>query len=82
MVTMTFDTTRRAEIAAHIPAERVRIRELMADGTVEALYIAETEGRVWLVVRGETEDAVRQIVQALPLHAYAAVELFPLANLA
>ena len=80
LVTMTFDPRRRAEIVAHVPAEQARIRDLRAQGAVDALYIAEAQDRVWLVVRGETLDAVRDIVASLPLHAYATVELAPLAE--
>ena len=80
MVTMTFDPARRAEIVAHVPAEQVRIRELTGQGMVEALYIAQAQDRVWLVLRGETEEDVRQAVASLPLHAYATVELVPLAG--
>jgi muconolactone delta-isomerase len=80
MVTMTFDPSRRAEIVAHLPAEQARIRELRAQGAVDALYLADAQDRVWLVVRGETLDAARDIVASLPLHAYATVELAPLAG--
>ena len=66
MVTMTFDPRRRAEIVAHVPAEQARIRDLRAQGAVDALYLAEAQDRVWLVVRGETLDAVRDIVASLP----------------
>lgn len=80
MVTMAFDLSRRAEIVAHVPDEQARIRELRAQGAVEALYIAEAQDRVWLVLRGETLEAVQAIVAALPLHAYATVELAPVAG--
>lgn len=80
MVTMTFDLERRAEIIAQVPAEQERIRELRAQGAVEALYIAEAQDRVWLVLRGETLEAVQEIVASLPLHAYATVELAPVAG--
>jgi muconolactone delta-isomerase len=80
MVTMTFDPSPRAEIVAHVPAEQARIRYLRAQGAVDALSIAEAQDRVWLVVRGHTLDAVRDIAASLPLHAYATVELAPLAG--
>ena len=80
MVTMTYDPGRCAEVVARVPAEQARIRELRAQGAVEALYIAEAQDRAWLVVRGETLEAVRDIVASLPLHEYATVELAPLAG--
>jgi len=36
MVTMTFDPARRTEIAAHVPAEQARVRELTAQGALDA----------------------------------------------
>ena len=74
LVTMVFDSARQAEIIAHVPAERERIRELTAQGIVEALYIAATQDRVWLVLRAATEDEARQAVASLPLHAYATLD--------
>ena len=41
MVTMTFDPARRAEIMEHVPAEQARVRELMAQGKIDALHIAQ-----------------------------------------
>jgi muconolactone delta-isomerase len=80
MVTMRSDPARRAEIVALVPAEQARIGEWRAQGVVEALYIARAQDRVWLVLRAETEGDVRQALSSLPLHAYATVELVPLAD--
>ena len=74
IVTMVFDSERRSDIVAHVPAEQARIRELTAQGIVEALYIAAAQDRVWLVMRADTEEDARQAVASLPLHAYATVE--------
>ena len=43
MVTMTFDPARHAEIVAHVPAEQARVRELMAQGAIDALHIAQAQ---------------------------------------
>jgi muconolactone delta-isomerase len=75
MATMTFDPAQREEITAHIPAEQIRVGELMAQGTLEALYLAQAQSRAWLVLTVETEDEARRIMESLPLHAYATVEL-------
>ncbi len=82
MVAMTFDAAQREDIIAHIPDEQRRVRELRAEGVLEALYIAEGQGRVWLVVQGGSEDEVRQTLESLPLHAYATFELTPLVETA
>jgi muconolactone delta-isomerase len=81
MVTMVFDTSRRAEIVARVPAERERIRELTAQGIVEALYVAAPQDRVWLVLRAGTEDEARQAAESLPLHSYALLDYATLADL-
>jgi muconolactone delta-isomerase len=78
-VTMVFDPARRAEILAQVPAEQARVRELMAQGAIEALHIAQAQDRVWLVLSVQTEDEARRILASLPLHAYATVDLAPLA---
>jgi muconolactone delta-isomerase len=78
MVTMTFDPTRRAEIVAHVPAEQARVRELRAEGKIEALHIAQAQDRVWLILNVETEDEARRVMESLPLHAFAATDLAPL----
>jgi muconolactone delta-isomerase len=80
MVTMTFDPARRAEIVAHVPAEQARVRELMAQGAIDALHIAQAQDRVWLVLSVETEDEARRLLESLPLHAYATVDLAALAG--
>jgi hypothetical protein len=45
---------------------------MIAQGAVEAQYDAEAQDRVWLVIRAETEEDARRLVESLPLHQYAA----------
>jgi muconolactone delta-isomerase len=79
LVTMTFDPSRRAEIVQHVPAEQARVRELRAAGALDALYIAQAGDRVWLVLNVASEEEARRIMASLPLHAYATLDLAPLA---
>ena len=65
---------------AHVPAEQARVRALMAQGAIDALHIAQAQDRVWLVLSVETEDEARRLLESLPLHAYATVNLAPLAG--
>ena len=80
IVTMVFDSARGAEINAHVPAEQARVRDLIAQGTIEALYIAAARDRVWLVVHVEGEDEAHQVMESLPLHPFASVEYAALAG--
>jgi muconolactone delta-isomerase len=80
MATMTFDPARRAEIVAHIPAEQARVRELVSEGALEALHLARRQDRAWLVLNVDSEDDANRIMASLPLHAYASIDLAPLAD--
>jgi muconolactone delta-isomerase len=79
MVTMTFDPSRRAEIMQHIPAEQIRVRELQAAGTLDALYIERAGNHAWLVLNVAGEEEAHRVMESLPLHAYATLDLAPLA---
>ena len=68
MATMSFDPARLTEIMARVPAERTRVRELIAQGIVEALYLDNARNRAWLVLRVETEEEARRVMESLPLH--------------
>ena len=85
MASISFDSARRAEIAQLIPAETERVRELQQQGLLDALYVPDGAGppdRVWVVFSGESQDAVRRIVENLPLYPYMQpIELTPLRSL-
>jgi muconolactone delta-isomerase len=70
MATMTFDLAQRTETVPLIPREQARIRELTQAGTVLALYIEASLRRVWLVLQGADETAIRQALESLPLYPY------------
>lgn len=70
LATMSFDTARRAESSQLIPQEQARIRELTEAGTVLALYLQADLARVWLVLQGDDETAIRQAIESLPLHGF------------
>lgn len=80
MATLTFDQHQRAAVTALIPAEQAAIRELIARGTVEAVYIAADQARVWVVLRGASEGEVRHALESLPMAPYESIELTPLAG--
>jgi len=68
------------EIMALFPAEQARVAELMAQGVLEALYVAADFSKAWLVLQGESQEVVQKAVESLPLHKYLHVELTPLAE--
>jgi len=68
----------QAEFAALIPHEQARVKELTAQGVVEALYIGTDRSRVWLVMRGASEAQIEESLRRFPLYPYMLPELTPL----
>ena len=85
MASITLDTARRrSEVEQALPAEQVRVRELMQQGTLSALYVPAGSGApdgLWAIFNGDSRDAVRQVIENLPLYPYMQLELTPLRDL-
>jgi muconolactone delta-isomerase len=81
MVHATFRQQDRQEILARVPQERERIKILMQQGIVEALYIAADSSGVWIVMRGESQDQVQKSLESLPLHPYMEIVITPLSKM-
>jgi muconolactone delta-isomerase len=81
MVTVGFVHRQQDAIAARMPAEQAHVRELTEQGVIEAINIAADRSRVWLVMQGDSEDHVRQMMAAFPLYPYMELEVAPLLEL-
>jgi muconolactone delta-isomerase len=81
MVTVGFVQRQQEAIAARMPAEQAHVRKLMEQGVIEAINIAADRSRVWLVMQGDSEDHVRQMMAAFPLYPYMELEVAPLLEL-
>ncbi len=62
-------------IPSLVPAEQARIAELAAQGAIQALYLAADNSIGWLLMAGESQQAVEQALSSLPLHPYMQVIL-------
>lgn len=62
-------------IPSLLPAEQARVGELVAQGTIQALYLAADSSRGWLVMAGDTQAQVDEAIASLPLHPYMRAEL-------
>jgi muconolactone delta-isomerase len=78
LVTVRFVQGQQEERAALLPAEQAHVRELMAQGVIEAIHVRADRSRVWLVMQGESQDHIQQALASLPLYPYMALELEPL----
>ncbi len=79
MVTGTFHKPPTAEILALVPRERARIKELMEQGPVREIHIAANGSAVWIHMQRESESAIREALETLPLHPYMSFEITALA---
>jgi muconolactone delta-isomerase len=81
MASIALDSTRRAEIERVLPAEQARVGELQQQRVLNALYIPDGAGppdNLWAVFNGESQAAIQQVLESLPLYPYMQVELIPL----
>jgi muconolactone delta-isomerase len=81
MVHGAFRQEDQQNILERIPQERERIKSLMQQGTVEALYIASDFSGVWLVMKGESQDQVQKSLESLPLYHYMELTMTPLSRM-
>jgi muconolactone delta-isomerase len=84
MASITFDLARRSDLERTLPAEQARIRELQQQGALEALYIPDSAGvpaNVWAVFNADSQDAVQQALESLPMYPYMQIELTQLRSL-
>ena len=81
LVNVTFVPGQREAMATHMAAEQAHVRELRKQGVIQAIHIAADRSHVWLVLRGESEDQVRQTMAAFPLYPYMELDLTPLLEL-
>ena len=78
MVRVTVPRERRNAIAPLIPAEVARSRVLKEEGVLETSYRAADDTYTWLVLRSESEDALQQALESLPLYPFFEIERNPL----
>jgi len=81
LVTIRFVHGQQEERAALLPAEQAHVRELTAQGVIEAIHVGADRSCVWLVTRGESRDRILEVLATLPLYPYMALELAPLLDI-
>jgi muconolactone delta-isomerase len=71
-----------AEVQALFPAEQARVADLLAEGSLEQLYVAADYSQAWLIARSETLTAAQVTIASLPLAPFVRSSFTPLADLA
>ncbi len=69
-----------AEAQALIPTELARVKELKEQGMVEALYVAADRSGAWMVWNVDSQAALDEAHNTLPLHPYMNSEITELAE--
>jgi muconolactone delta-isomerase len=62
-------------VRALLPAERDRVREMKAEGTIENLYLATDGSNGWIAMQASTLAQLQTALKSLPLYAYLDFEL-------
>ena len=58
------------EMAAAIPAQRVRVNELFLEGKLLSYSVSQLRTSLWCVVRASDEQEALEIVASFPMHPY------------
>lgn len=80
LIEETFKEPPTAEVQAIIPAEQARVKELTEQGLVAAVYIAADQSRAWAVWNVDSEAALEEAHDSLPLHPHMNSDITELAE--
>ena len=64
-----------AEVKALIPAEQARVKELTEQGMIEALYVSADQSGAWMVWNVDSQAALEESHNSLPLHPHMNSEI-------
>jgi muconolactone delta-isomerase len=81
LVSSSFVPGTEAARAALLPAEQAHVKRLMEQGILEAGYLAADRAHLWMVLQGESQDQVAEVLKALPFYPFMEPELTPLLDI-
>ena len=80
LIKETFKAPPTAEVQALIPAEQARVKELTEQGLIAAVYVAADQSGAWAVWNVDSEAALEEAHNTLPLHPHMNSEITVLAE--
>lgn len=83
MVTIRFnprDAQQQAEMAALLPQEQAHSQMLREQHILDAIYISADRRFAWLIMDGDSQERVQQIVAAYPFYPYMELEIAQLVS--
>ena len=76
----TFKAPPTADVQALIPAERAKVKELTEQGLIVAVYVAADQSGAWMVWNVDSQAALEETHNTLPLHPHVNSEITVLAE--
>ncbi len=76
----TFKAPPTAEVQALMPAEIAKVKELIEQGLIAAVYTAADLSRAWFVWNVDSQASLEETHNTLPLHPYMNFEITVLAE--
>lgn len=76
----TFKVPPTAEVKALIPAEQAKVKELTEQGLIEAVYVAADQSGAWIVWNVDSQAALDEAHNTLPLHPHLNSEITELSE--
>jgi muconolactone delta-isomerase len=67
--------------AALPPTEQAHVKKLMEQGVAEAGYLSADRSHAWMVVQGESQDYIQQVLRTLPFYPFVELEVTPLLDI-
>ncbi len=80
LIKETFKAPPTAEVQAVIPAEQAKVKELTELGLIAAVYVAADQSAAWAVWNVDSQAALEEALNTLPLHPYNNNEITVLAE--
>ena len=71
----TFKAPPTAEVKALMPAEIAKVKELIEQGLIAAVYTAADLSSAWMVWNVDSQAALEETHNTLPLHPYMNSEI-------
>ena len=78
MASLSFKEKPTPDVIALVPSEQARVKELTAQGLIDAIYISNKDGKIWILMSSETLEALQQTLTTLPMYTYFNIEVSPL----
>ncbi|MBV7334780.1 muconolactone Delta-isomerase family protein [Chloroflexi bacterium TSY] len=75
LIKSTFKAPPTDEVLALIPVEQAKVKELAEQGLFEALYVADDRSAAWGVWNCDSQDALEELHETLPLHNYLNIDI-------